>query len=69
MPNRKSIARSTSDAAEIHILTEAFELALDLGAIESRASPQGALLAQRIIHSFQSGERNPQVIAKKAAGN
>jgi hypothetical protein len=69
MPIRQIAARGTFDAAEIRILTEAFEVALRLSATENRASPRGALLAQRIIHLFESGERDPQMIAKMAAGN
>ncbi len=54
---------------QVHVLTEAFEEALRLTEIQDRTSLRAESIAERIITTFEIGERDPKRIARLAAEN
>jgi hypothetical protein len=54
---------------QVAVLTAAFEEALRLTEIEDRQSLRAEALADRILSSFEVGERDPKRIARMAAEN
>lgn len=55
------------DEQQVHLLSKAFDEALRLADIEDRSGEQAEAVAQRIITTFQVGERDPKRIARIAA--
>src|SRR5262249_23527357 len=69
MPIGKPLAPSVFDDNQVHVLTEAFEEALRLTDITDRTSWRAEAIADRIIATFGTGERDPKQIARAAVEN
>lgn len=65
----KPPACSAFSGDQVAVLTEAFEEALRLADIKDRTCPRAEAIADRVITTFELGEREPKRIARAAVEN